>query len=185
MNRGDDSGSGADAASTTTSVLVPATRSHLPVLANLFQLYCHDFSELLGLSVAEDGRFATPDLTPYFEETWCHPFLIRVDDRWAGFVLAQQRSRLTDDRQTWDVAEFFVMRAFRRTGIGTQAATEVFDRFPGRWEVRQLPANTAATAFWRKVLTRYTGGAVTETVHDSDGWKGPVQTFVSGSRAAG
>jgi predicted acetyltransferase len=185
MNMRDDGGRRADPASTAGSILVPAARSHIPVLSHLFQLYCHDFSELLGLMVAEDGRFATPDLVPYFEETGRHPFLIRVNDRWAGFVFAQQGSRLTGDRQIWDVAEFFVMRAFRRTGIGTQAATEIFDRFPGRWEVRQLHANTAATAFWRKILARYAGGAVSETVHDSDRWKGTVQTFVSGGRRAG
>lgn len=169
--------------------LVPAEPQHLVVLANLFQLYVHDFSEIVAIPVGDDGRFATPALEPYWQDQWRHPFLIRVEgqdgwedgweDGWAGFALAHQRSRLREDHQIWDVAEFFVMRGFRRVGVGAQAATQLFDRFAGQWEVRQRHANTAATAFWRKVITRYTAGAFTETIHDSDRWQGPVQSFVS------
>jgi predicted acetyltransferase len=161
------------------TLLVPAQPHQLPVLANLFQLYSHDFSEILPLSVGDDGRFAVPALERYWQDPWRHAFLIRVADRWAGFALAHQQSRLTDDREIWDVAEFFVMRGFRRSGVGARAATELFTRFPGRWEVRQIHANTAATTFWRDVIGRFTGAAVVETVHDTDRWKGPVQTFIS------
>jgi predicted acetyltransferase len=164
-------------------VLVPAELQHLPLLANLFQLYVHDFSELVAVHVAEDGRFPVASLESYWQEAWRHPFLVRVDGHWAGFAFVHQRSRLTEDRETWDMAEFFVMRGFRRAGVGARAAVELFERFPGRWEVRERHANTAATAFWRKVIGRYTGGAMVETIHDSDRWKGPVQTFVSEGRA--
>ena len=40
-----------------------------------------------------------------------------------------------------DMAEFFVMRKYRRHGIGIVAARELFARFPGDWQVRQLTAN--------------------------------------------
>ena len=36
--------------------------------------------------------------------------------------------------------------------IGAQAAASLFDRFPGRWTVRQLRTNPAATAFWRTAI---------------------------------
>jgi predicted acetyltransferase len=161
------------------TLLVPAQRHHLPVLANLFQLYSHDFAEVVPLFVGDDGRFAVPALEPYWQDPSRHAFLIRVADHWAGFALAHQCSRLTDDRGTWDVAEFFVMRGFRRSGVGARAAAELFARFPGRWEVRQIHANTIATAFWRHAIAGFTGAAVVETVHDTDRWQGPVQTFVS------
>jgi predicted acetyltransferase len=164
-------------------VLLPAEPHHLPVIANLVQLYIHDFSEMVAIRIGDDGRFVAPPLEPYWQDDWRHPFLIRVDDAWAGFAFANQRSRLTDDAETWDVGEFFVLRGFRRAGVGARAAVELFDRFPGRWEVRQLHANTAATAFWRKAIGAYTGGAFTETIHDSERWRGPVQTFVSGAAA--
>jgi len=34
-------------------------------LAELFELYAYDFSEVLGLDVGEDGRFQLPALDPY------------------------------------------------------------------------------------------------------------------------
>jgi predicted acetyltransferase len=51
-----------------------------------------------------------------------------------------------------DIAEFFVMRKYRGGGVGAQAAASLFDRFPGRWTVRQQLTNPAATAFWRKAI---------------------------------
>jgi predicted acetyltransferase len=50
------------------------------------------------------------------------------------------------------MAEFFVMRKYRRTGLGTEAARLVLGRFPGSWEVRQLEANVAGSNFWRSAI---------------------------------
>ena len=38
------------------------------------------------------------------------------------------------------------------SGVGAQAAGSLFDRFPGRWTVRQQLVNPAATALWRKAI---------------------------------
>ena len=51
-----------------------------------------------------------------------------------------------------DLAEFFVMRKYRRHGVGTFLARELFSRFPGAWQVRQMASNSAATAFWRRAI---------------------------------
>jgi predicted acetyltransferase len=48
------------------------------------------------------------------------------------------------------MAEFFILRKYRHQGIGARAAWELFDRFPGRWEVFEIIENTAAQEFWRK-----------------------------------
>jgi predicted acetyltransferase len=160
--------------------LVPAERRHLPLLESMFQLYVYDFGEMITTRLGDDGRFTpTRPMAPYFEDDWRHPFLIRVDDAWAGFAFAHRGSRISGDHDTWDVGELFVMRGFRRSGVGAAAAGALFDRFPGRWEVRQIPENTAATAFWRRVIGDRTGGGFTEEVHDSERWRGPVQTFTS------
>jgi predicted acetyltransferase len=51
-----------------------------------------------------------------------------------------------------DNAEVFVMRKYRGRRVGALAAASLFDRFPGRWTVRQQLTNPAATAFWRKAI---------------------------------
>lgn len=53
------------------------------------------------------------------------------------------------------MSKFFVMRKYRRRGVGAQAARLLFDRFPGRWNVRELTANEPAQKFWRSVTGAY------------------------------
>lgn len=148
-------------------------------LTHLFQYYVYDLSETVGLDCGEDGRFALPSFDAYWSDTWRHPHLVRVDGKLAGFALVHRRSRITGDDNTWDVAEFFVMRKYRRRGVGKTVATRLFEAHRGPWEVRELAANHRAIAFWRRVIADYTRGAFTETVLDDERWRGPVQSFRS------
>jgi predicted acetyltransferase len=60
-----------------------------------------------------------------------------------------------------DVAEFFVLRKYRRQAVGRRAACLLFQRFPGEWEVRQLLGNESATRFWVSVIEEVTRGRFT------------------------
>jgi predicted acetyltransferase len=132
----------------------------------------------MPLDVGEDGRFVGgPVPASCFTETWRHPFIIRADGRIAGFTILDERSRLTGDPDVADVAEFFVLRRYRRQGIGAAAAARAFSLFSRRWEVREKTENRPAIAFWRKAIAGYTGGAFTEVVFDDARWRGPVQMF--------
>jgi predicted acetyltransferase len=157
--------------------LVPAEAEDAPRLRNLFQFYAYDFAAMVGGQVGPEGSFPTPDFAPYWQDAWRYPLLVRAGEHLAGFALVHQRSRITDDPGTWDVAEFFVLRQLRRQGVGSAAAMKMFDRFRGPWEVRQMRANREATDFWRTVISRYTRAQYTETVYDDERWRGPVQAF--------
>lgn len=159
--------------------LVPATRDDRSVVLALNEYYTYDFSELLGLDVGADGSFGGARLERHFEDPCCHPFLIRVDGKLAGFALHEGRSRLTGDEGVNDVAELFVLRKFRQHAVGARAAFALFDRFAGPWEVRQVRANPGATAFWRKVVARYTEGAYQELEWDDERFRGVVQRFTT------
>lgn len=168
-----------DATTEPMIALDPASKPERPVLDNLMQLYIYDWSELRPLDVGDDGRFADYPLDAYWEDGWRHPLLLRVGGRLAGFALVSERSRLTGAPGVFDMAEFFVMRRFRRKGVGRAAASAAFDRFKGPWEIRQQDENTAATAFWRSAIARYTGGSYREVRWDDPAWTGPVQMFTS------
>jgi predicted acetyltransferase len=157
--------------------LLRATAEERAPLENLMQLYSYDWSELRPLDVTESGRFGDYPLGVYWQEEWRHPFLIRVDNKLAGFVLISTRSHLNGERGVADVAEFFVMRRYRRTGVGRAAALAVFEQFKGPWEVRQRDENTEATVFWRRVINAYTGGKYREVRWNDAIWTGPVQSF--------
>jgi predicted acetyltransferase len=160
-------------------LVTPAAAADRDRLRALLELYVYDFSALLGLDVADDGRFRVPAIDHYWTVPRCHPFLVRVDERLAGFALVQGRSRLSGDESVYDMAEFFVLRRYRRRGVGEQAAHELFARFAGPWEVREKEGNDAATAFWRRAIGRYTDGKFEELRLDDERWRGPVQRFDS------
>jgi predicted acetyltransferase len=161
----------------TMIALHPATKNERSALENLIQLYSYDWSELLPMNVGETGRFDDYPLDSYWQEEWRHPFLLRVDGKLAGFALVSTRSHLTGASGVADMAEFFVMRRYRRSGVGRAAARAAFEQFKGQWEIRQRYENTEATAFWRRVVDEYTRGAYQEVRWDDAAWTGPVQTF--------
>lgn len=68
-----------------------------------------------------------------------------------------------------DVAEFFVLRGFRRLGVGTRAAHEVWGRFPGRWEVRVMDRNRKARGFWARAIKDFVDEAVESFLFDEGG----------------
>jgi predicted acetyltransferase len=133
--------------------VIPATPDQEPVLENLLELYTHDFSEFRDLELGEDGRFAYPFL--WFGPDR-HPFLVRVDGKLAGFVLVNRET-------IWDMAEFFIVRGYRRRGVGTSIAHQVWRRFPGAWQVRVMESNHAAHSFWERAISEFSG----ETIHSA------------------
>jgi predicted acetyltransferase len=146
--------------------LTPATREQESVVANLLELYAHDFSEFHNLELGADGRFGYASLPLYWSEPDRYPFLVQVDGRLAGFALVKSESGI------WDLAEFFIARAYRRRGIGMAAAHQLWGRFPGIWQVRVLQSNRAALNFWQAAVTSFSGVAThpTRTEKDDNGW---------------
>jgi predicted acetyltransferase len=140
--------------------VISATAAQEPILANLLELYAHDFSEFHDLNIGEDGRFGYRALSLYWSEPHRHPFLIRMDGKLAGLVLVKKGSEISGDDDVWDIAEFFVIRGCRRRGIGTKVAHDVWKRFPGRWEVRVLEPNVSAQEFWAKAVANFAGQVI-------------------------
>jgi predicted acetyltransferase len=142
--------------------LVPARPEDRALLANLLELYVHDLSEIFDVTPGEDGRFGYERLPLYFSEPERRfAFLIRFRGRIAGFALVTRGSPGSDDPDVLDVAEFFVLRGYRRFGVGRQAAVALWDRLRGAWLVRVSEANRAGLPFWDGVIREYTHGAYT------------------------
>lgn len=163
----------------------PASETEAPILHRLMELYLYDFSEFDNADLEPDGHYGYPYLALYWVEGDRYPFLIRCDGKLAGFVLVLRYDYLDDEPNCWVIAEFFVMRKYRGLGVGQFAAQDIFDRFPGDWQVAQIVENHPATLFWRKVIQRYTGGKYQEVLLDSERWRGPVQMFYSPGSAGG
>lgn len=146
-------------------VLDAATLRDATLLSNLLELYVHDMSEVFtNVELGPDGRFGYDKLPLY----WSEPdrrfaFLIRNATRVVGFVLVTRGSPVTDDLDVLDVAEFFVIRSQRRSGVGREAAFLVWNRLPGKWIVRVSEGSPGAVSFWRGTIMEYSKGAAIET----------------------
>ncbi len=139
--------------------VIPAAPDQEPILANLLELYAHDFSEFHDIGLAEDGRFGYPPLASYWLEPNRYPFLIRVDGwKTGGIGLSAERGAAISSHATmWDVAEFFVVRRYRGHGTGTYVAHQIWRRFPGSWEVRVMESNRSAYQFWKRAIAEFVG----------------------------
>jgi predicted acetyltransferase len=157
----------------------PAELGEKAVLRNLLELYLYDFSEFDGGEVGPDGLYGHDTLDLYWTEAGRHPFLIRVDGQLAGFVLVNRHYYLPTQPDAHAIGEFFVMRKYRRSGVGEKVAVQIFQLFPGKWEVAQLADNLPAHLFWRKVIGRFTQDQYEEIFLDDNRWHGPVLTFES------
>jgi len=153
---------GNEAAPWTLAELTPREQ---PLLRRLFELYLYDFSEMEHADLDDEGWFA-PNAGPWLARYWTQPdktaLLLRVDGKPAGFALLDERSPIADAADRRYVAAFFVLRAYRRRGLGAAMAHEIFRRVPGRWQVLEVRANPRAQAFWRRVIGEATGGAYGE-----------------------
>ncbi|MGZ4988713.1 MAG: GNAT family N-acetyltransferase, partial [Limisphaerales bacterium] len=166
----EDPASGASGSNSVTTVnasvsfghpeILPATKQEMPIVANLFELYAHDFSAFHFVEPRPDGRFNYPDLPLYWSEPGRYPFLIKVDGKLAGFALIRQLPPVAGHDAVWDVAEFFVLRAYRRRGVGREAACGLWRQFPGRWQVRVMRTNQTAHGFWQRAIAAFAGDAV-------------------------
>ncbi len=158
--------------------IIPATEQHRHVLRALFELYAHDFSPMTGEDVNEATGRWTDDafLANAWHDPHFQPYLLKVDGRWAGFAWVEWGSYINpDEDEHWLMEEFFILRKYRRQGIGEWFARALFDRRAGTWEVGEIHENVDAQRFWRKVIGRY--AAFEEVIVDNEQWVGPVQRF--------
>jgi len=149
-----------------------------PLLANLMQLFLHDFSEFTtdqsdAGDIDENGLFEYKYFDAYWQEENREPLLIRFQKRPIGFALINNWSAL-NRRADYSVAEFFVLRKYRKAGLGTQAAVSIITNRPGDWEIPINQNNTPALSFWRAVVKQLPECAFKEETGDGRNWAGTV-----------
>lgn len=133
-----------------------------------YSSYLEDLSRLsqnTGIFPAS-GEFGErePELMArWFVDDSSHPLVLLKDERRVGFALVSRPPRNLRDSIDFRMAEFFVAVDSRRLGIGRDAASLIFSRFAGAWEVTEFQYNKPAVAFWRSVVSQYTAGRFRES----------------------
>jgi predicted acetyltransferase len=134
-----------------------ATASERPVVENLMQCYLHDFSEFTNVTMDDQGRFEYPYLDHYWRVPDRWPLLIRQGKDVVGMALVRQVVDPAGGHTFHEMAEFFILRNYRRMGLGCAAAKLIFERFSGSWQVAILKSNHEAQTFWQAVITAQVG----------------------------
>ena len=144
--------------------LIKATLADYPLIENMWRFYVYDMGRYCGFNEGwecpADLSFVPDDLTSYFVDQTRKAFLVKVGGELAGFVLLNKVS--TKPEIDWNMGEFFILGKYQGKGIGEQVAVQIFEKFPGVWEVTVTPENVGALKFWRKIITVYSDNAFSE-----------------------
>jgi len=165
--------------------VVSAGPEQRELIAGLFQFYVYDFSEFQpadspDFELNDEARFEPyPYLNQYWADEACTPLLIKVGERVVGFALINAFAH-SGGVVDHSMAEFFVLRKYRRGGVGAAAVGEILRRYPGRWEIAIAARNKPALAFWPRVVGALDCVRGLETLRmDGPLWRGPILRFVS------
>ena len=138
--------------------ITPASIEQQSVIAQLYELYTYEMTDLADFDINDNGYYGYSDLPLYWTTPNRYPYLIWVNNKLAGFVLIQQGSPIDNDNpDIWDISEFFIMRKFRKKGIGQFVAQSIWDSHPDSWQVRVWENNTTAHQFWNNAIGKFIG----------------------------
>lgn len=141
-------------------ILQTATINDYPTIQNMARFYVYDRTKYMGWECPETGLFECIDFKHYFEKQDHQAFFVKIDNELAGFVLLDKIKII--EKVDWNMGEFFILAKFQSKGIGSQAAREIFSRFPGKWSVAAMPENLGAVKFWRRIVNEISKGQFTE-----------------------
>lgn len=156
--------------------LIQAGVEYQSVFENLLQLYVHDFCDLVPRDIGDDGRYSYKNLPLYWSDPSRMPLLARFNGKLAGFALVKRISESSGSGEVYDMAEFFILRSYRRRGIGREVAEKIWLLYPGKWQIRVMASNIPALEFWASSITRFTGQPANSTTIEVEGK--PWQIFL-------
>lgn len=158
--------------------IAKASAGQKPLLARLMQFYLYDFSELATLDEAhgdlnDDGEFHCEHFDSYWTDPDREPLLINLGQKAVGFALINSWSASGLGTEN-SIAEFFILRKYRRARLGTRAATKIIGDRPGQWEIPIALCNQPALEFWRSVVLTLQDWEFEEIKGDGNRWSGTV-----------
>ncbi|MBM9537815.1 GNAT family N-acetyltransferase [Desulfobulbus alkaliphilus] len=134
---------------------------YLDVYLNLAQSYEGEFSGITGKKPDTKGLFALD--TPLGD--CVVGFLLILAGTPAGLaaVVVKPGSR-------FEVAEFYIVPSFRKQAWGMRFAHNLWQMFPGQWEVKQIQGAEYASKFWCRAIREFTQGDFVEDKYQDPYW---------------
>ena len=126
------------------------------ILYRLLQYSLFEESETDLNEMNDEALFEYKYFDLYFTDNDRYAFFIKEYDtnKILGFVMINKY--MQKYKEGHSIAEYLVIPKYRRNKIGKQVAFEVFDKFPGNWEVEPSYYSEKAYLFWKKTISEYT-----------------------------
>ena len=114
----------------TSSIRLAAPADRLP-LARMLELYQYELSDIWDQDLDAHGEYGY-ELDRFWRDPDCHAFVATVAGCYAGLALVDGSCRVGSavPGSHW-MNQFFVLRKYRRLGLGRQMARAVFEALPG------------------------------------------------------
>jgi predicted acetyltransferase len=147
--------------------LVSASKLDKKIVYNLFRYYVYDMSEYMGWNPSKEGIYGsnTSLLEIYWENDDHYPYLVYCNDELAGFSLLR---KYPADKELYDIGQFFVLRKFKRKGVGGKAFELSVSKYPGKWLTRVLLDNTGALKFWLSAIAQITNDNFSQAIEQDE-----------------
>ena len=131
-------------------------------IKNMYQYYVHDLSEFNeNLQIDSMGLFDISFVDSYYSEDHLIPLKITLADSIIGFVFCS-----TGQKVDYVIQDLFILRNYRKRGIGKLAVKQLFDLYSGRFGLGILIKNEPAKLFWEHCFEdlgiNYTSSEVVE-----------------------
>jgi predicted acetyltransferase len=151
-----------------------AEAGDFPALQQLLELYQYELSDIWEQDLDAQAQYGY-DLSRHKQAERFFAHVALEGNQYVGFALVGPAA--VTRSEGWWMEQFFVLKRYRRSGVGQELARHVFLSHPGPWEIGQMPANATARVFWRGVIGAVTGGQFTEAQITEGRWQGFVQQF--------
>lgn len=132
------------------------TAKEKDILYKLLQFALYDSTKYNPSKLNSKGEYDYKWFNSYFMEETRKSYLITNNDEILGFVMLNEYLQYNNEGKS--IAEFLILPSYRRHHIGSKVATQIFNMFPGTWEVSPLPNSEEAYLFWQNTITKYTKG---------------------------
>lgn len=148
--------------------IIDATPSQEELYRNLVNLQFHDLSEFRDcFDILDDGRFEWNFEACFAEKNQQHhPLLIMLKEKIVGFLIFSDYK----GRHPYRLVEMFILRMYRKKGIGKKVIELIFENFKGKYHLDVSASNKAASSFWESLLEK-NSNSIKQNPFEEDGDK--------------
>jgi len=159
--------------------LIEVEETQKSVLRQMIELYEYDMSIYTNEELNDYGFYDYSYFDYYWNEENRFAYFIKCNDILCGFVMVNDFCYALRGEDAKVISEFFIMKKYRKLGIGKQIAKQVFSMFPGKWEVNQIPGNKVSYIFWENVINEFTNGKFEKSIIDTEDGEKQAIVFIA------